>query len=67
MSAGAYPFLRRRSDTIAAAGALAWVITPYLPGRWKIVRWATVAIVGFARIYLCAHNPLDVLGGLGSG
>ncbi len=26
-----------------------------------------MAVVGFARIYLGAHNPLDVLGGLALG
>ena len=46
---------------------LAWVITPYLRGRWRVVPWLVVALVGFARMYLGAHNPLDVLGGLALG
>jgi membrane-associated phospholipid phosphatase len=72
------PVVHVRGDT-AAAGlsfvsghvvlvtGLACVITPYLRGRWRVLPWAAVVLVGFARIYLGAHNPLDVLGGFGLG
>jgi undecaprenyl-diphosphatase len=46
---------------------LAWVLTPYLRGRWRILPWAVVALVSFARMYLGAHAPLDVVGGVALG
>lgn len=46
---------------------LAMVITPYLQGRWKVVPWVLAGVVGVGRIYVGAHNPLDVVGGVGLG
>jgi osmoprotectant transport system substrate-binding protein len=47
--------------------ALAGIITPYLPGRWKIVPWLFVLATMVGRTYVGAHNPLDVVCGVGLG
>ncbi len=47
--------------------ALAVIVTPYLPGRWKLVPAAVALMVFLTRVYVGAHNPLDVVGGCGLG
>ena len=47
--------------------ALAGVVTPYLPGRWKMVPWILVGAVMAGRVYVGAHNPLDVVCGAALG
>jgi undecaprenyl-diphosphatase len=47
--------------------ALAGVVGPYLPRRWRIVAWVAVALVMIGRVYVGAHNPLDVICGAGLG
>jgi glycosyltransferase 2 family protein len=47
--------------------SLATLVTPYLPGRWRFVPWALVAGVLLGRVYVGAHNPLDVVCGAGLG
>ncbi|HEX6331726.1 MAG TPA: phosphatase PAP2 family protein, partial [Actinomycetota bacterium] len=48
-------------------GALAGIISPYLRGWWKAVPWSVLGLVCLARVYLGAHNPLDVVGGAALG
>lgn len=47
--------------------ALAGLISPYLHGRWKIIPWALVVMVMIGRVYVGAHNPLDVVCGAALG
>jgi osmoprotectant transport system substrate-binding protein len=47
--------------------SLAVVTTPYLRGRWRWVPWFLVAGVCIGRVYVGAHNPLDVIAGCGLG
>jgi membrane-associated phospholipid phosphatase len=47
--------------------AFATMLTPVLPGRWKLLPWVLVLLNAVARVYVGAHNPLDVVGGAGLG
>jgi undecaprenyl-diphosphatase len=55
------------SGHVVLTTGLAWIVTPYLRGRWRVVPGALAGLVAFARIYLGAHAPLDVVGGVGLG
>jgi undecaprenyl-diphosphatase len=49
------------------AFALAGLLAPYLGRVGRIVVYSVAALNAVARIYLGAHNPLDVVGGAGLG
>lgn len=55
------------SGHVVLTTALAWVVTPSLPKAWRPFPWVVVVLVAFTRIYLGAHNPLDILGGAALG
>jgi undecaprenyl-diphosphatase len=47
--------------------ALAMVVLPYLRGRWRLVPVAVAGLVLLTRVYVGAHNPLDVVAGAALG
>jgi undecaprenyl-diphosphatase len=49
------------------ATALAAMISPYLKRGWKAIPWGLAAANGLTRIYVGAHNPLDIVAGAALG
>ena len=49
------------------AVAVAGVVIPWLPRRWRRLAWLPIGLVLFARVYVGAHNPLDVICGAALG
>src|SRR4051812_33477953 len=49
------------------AFAIAWLLFMHLPRVWRWVPIAIGVLVCIARVYLGAHNPLDVVAGAGAG
>jgi membrane-associated phospholipid phosphatase len=47
--------------------SLAVIAAPYFRGRWRLVPWVLVAGVCIGRVYVGAHNPVDVIAGCGLG
>jgi membrane-associated phospholipid phosphatase len=55
------------SGHAAVSAALCVAALPYLPRRWRPVVVMVPAIVAFARVFVGAHLPLDVVGGAAIG
>lgn len=55
------------SGHAAITTAFALALTAALPRRWRLLPWVVVALNGLGRIYVGAHNPLDIVGGCGLG
>jgi membrane-associated phospholipid phosphatase len=51
------------SGHTSSAFAVATVAAALLPWRWRWVPFALAAVVGFARMYVGVHFPMDLLGG----
>lgn len=55
------------SGHVILVAAMACVISAESPGPWGALPWVFVALVPLGRVYVGAHNPLDVTAGLGLG
>ena len=47
--------------------ALACVVAPVLPTGWELIPVALMFLVMIGRVFVGAHNPLDVISGAGAG
>jgi undecaprenyl-diphosphatase len=55
------------SGHAAVSCALAATAFPFVVGRWRWAIWLVPITVGFARVFVGAHFPLDVVGGFALG
>jgi undecaprenyl-diphosphatase len=55
------------SGHAAVAAALATAAGPFLPRRARHATWLVVALVSVTRVYVGAHLPIDVIGGVALG
>lgn len=55
------------SGHVILVAAIGSVVTPTLPVGWVWIPFLLTAVVMAGRVYVGAHNPLDVTAGLGAG
>jgi membrane-associated phospholipid phosphatase len=55
------------SGHVILVAAIGCVVAPILPAAWVWVPFLLTALVMVGRVYVGAHNPLDVTAGLGAG
>lgn len=55
------------SGHTAVAAAIVTAVGPYLPRPWRRALWVLPWVVGFTRVYMGAHLPLDIVGGAALG
>ncbi len=55
------------SGHTAVAAAIVTAAGPYLPRPWRRALWVLPWVVGFTRVYMGAHLPLDIVGGAALG
>jgi undecaprenyl-diphosphatase len=55
------------SGHVILTAGVATLVMPILPGAWWWVPVALTVLVTVGRVYVGAHNPLDVVAGLGAG
>jgi membrane-associated phospholipid phosphatase len=55
------------SGHVILVAAIAGVVAPTVPAAWWWVPLILTILVMFGRVYVGAHNPLDVTAGLGAG
>jgi undecaprenyl-diphosphatase len=55
------------SGHVILVAAIGCVVAPTLPAAWVWAPFLVTAVVMVGRVYVGAHNPLDVTAGLGAG
>ena len=55
------------SGHVILVAAVGTVVAPAVPSVWWWVPALAIALVALGRVYVGAHNPLDVTAGLGAG
>jgi undecaprenyl-diphosphatase len=55
------------SGHVILAAAIATVLSSAVPAGWVWLPWCVAVLAMVGRVYVGAHNPLDVTAGLGAG